>query len=210
MAGSLLAVADGFSVTDVRCSAARSGFAEPELADRHVLVILRRGAFIRRVDGREVLLDATTGYLAAPGLVEQFAHPAAGGDRCGRPGTAAAYRRVAELAQAEMLAEPALGLVEVSRRVGCSPHHLSRVFSRLTGAGLSRYRNRLRVGLALERLGDGEADLAALAADLGFADHAHLTRTIRAHTGRTPTACRDLLRTSEAPAPERSPGARGG
>jgi len=39
----------------------------------------------------------------------------------------------------------------------------------------------------------GEPSLAALAHELGFADHAHLTRTIRAVTGHTPTSCRRLL-----------------
>jgi hypothetical protein len=32
-----------------------------------------------------------------------------------------------------------------------------------------------------------------MAHDLGFSDHAHLTRTIRAATGHTPIACRALL-----------------
>jgi AraC-like DNA-binding protein len=45
---------------------------------------------------------------------------------------------------------------DLARRVSCSPHYLSRVFS------------------------EGERSLAGLAHELGFADHAHLTRTIRA------------------------------
>jgi hypothetical protein len=77
---------------------------------------------------------------------------------------------------------------------GCSPHHLSRVFSQLTGLTVSQYRNRLRVSLALERVAEGEPDLAGLAWDLGFADHAHLTRTVRAATGRTPSSLRAAFR----------------
>ena len=254
--GSLLAAGDGYSVADVRCPAACSGFGAPEQAGHHVLATIRRGAFVRRVNGQDVLLDSTMGYLAAPGTVAQFAHPVAGGDQCtairlspdllaaiaggdphfsvqavpvdaaaelalrrivslarrpdpdralaelvvravaallarrlpgrvgsGRPRTAAEHRRLAELARAAMLADPGVGLIELSRRVGCSPHHLSRVFVTQTGSTLSRYRSRLRVSLALHRLGDGERDLSAMAAELGFADHAHLARTIRAHTG---------------------------
>ena len=42
---------------------------------------------------------------------------------------------------------------------------------------------------------DGDADLAVLAADLGFADQAHLTRAARAETGHTPARLRALLAT---------------
>jgi AraC-like DNA-binding protein len=77
--------------------------------------------------------------------------------------------------------------------VNCSPHHLSRVFSQVTGSSISAYRNRVRVSRALERISQGERGLAGLACELGFADHAHLTRTIRAVTGHTPTGCRGLL-----------------
>jgi AraC-like DNA-binding protein len=111
----------------------------------------------------------------------------------GRPATEAAQRRLLARAREILLAEPRTALVDLGSQVGCSPHHLSRVFSRFTGSGVSRYRNRIRVGLALERLAGGETDIAAVAHDLGFADHAHLTRTIRAMTGYTPTVCRALL-----------------
>ncbi len=39
----------------------------------------------------------------------------------------------------------------------------------------------------------GARSLALLAADLGFADQAHLTRTVREHTGHTPAALRRAL-----------------
>jgi AraC-like DNA-binding protein len=55
---------------------------------------------------------------------------------------------------------------------------------------VSTYRRRLRVRAALERLSGGESDLARLAADAGFADHAHLTREMRALLGTTPSALR--------------------
>jgi AraC-like DNA-binding protein len=80
--------------------------------------------------------------------------------------------------------------------VAVSPHHLSRIFQARTGATVSRYRNRLRVRTALERLAGGERDLAALAADLRFADHAHLVRTLRREVGSAPSELRTLLSTN--------------
>ena len=87
-------------------------------------------------------------------------------------------------------------VVDLARRVGCSPHHLSRVFRRLTGRTISQYRTELRVTHALDRLGGQDPDagtLARIAAETGFADHAHLTRTIRRMIGTTPRTLRAAL-----------------
>ncbi|SFN13588.1 AraC-type DNA-binding protein [Actinomadura madurae] len=84
-------------------------------------------------------------------------------------------------------------LVSLARLLEVSPSHLSRTFRRQTGMSVTRYRNRIRVGRALDRIEQGEQDLSRLAADLGFADHAHLTRTVKAETGRPPVALRRLL-----------------
>jgi AraC-like DNA-binding protein len=89
---------------------------------------------------------------------------------------------------------PRVGLVELARSVAISPHHLSRIFSHCTGESISRYRNRIRVRFALDRLADGEESLAQLAADLGFADQAHLTRVIRSEVNQAPSHLRPLLR----------------
>lgn len=90
------------------------------------------------------------------------------------------------------------GLLPLAAALGVSPYRLSRCFSRELGLPLTRYRNRVRIGRALDRLEQGESSLGALAADLGFADQAHLTRTMRAYLGRTPTALRRLLAPSPA------------
>lgn len=89
----------------------------------------------------------------------------------------------------ELLAErPASTLTEAARALAVSAPHLSRVFRVETDETFSRYRNRVRVHLALERIRDGERSLARLAADLGFADHAHLARTVKQETGMAPRA----------------------
>jgi AraC-like DNA-binding protein len=115
------------------------------------------------------------------------------------PGTAPAARaRDAALAAAacEAIAADhpaARGLFPLAELLGVSPYRLSRGFSRERGMTLTRYRNRVRVSRALERLAAGERSLGVLAADLGFADQAHLTRTVRAELGHTPSALRRLL-----------------
>jgi AraC-like DNA-binding protein len=81
-------------------------------------------------------------------------------------------------------------LVSLARALRVSPAHLSRVFQAETGSSLTRFRNRVRVSRVLARLEAGDADLAAVAGDLGFADQAHLTRTVRATLGTTPARVR--------------------
>jgi AraC-like DNA-binding protein len=85
------------------------------------------------------------------------------------------------------------GLLALAELLRLSPYRLSRAFSREMGVSITRYRNRVRVARALDRLEGGERSLGVLAADLGFADQAHLCRTVREHLGRTPTALRRIL-----------------
>jgi AraC-like DNA-binding protein len=112
----------------------------------------------------------------------------------GRPSTVLTRRRVVDETREALSEDPKADLVELARRVAVSPHHLSRVFKAETGETISRYRNRLRIRLALERLAEGEPRLARLAADLGFADQAHLARVVRQELGVTPSLLREHLK----------------
>ncbi|MDQ7804563.1 helix-turn-helix transcriptional regulator [Amycolatopsis sp. A133] len=110
------------------------------------------------------------------------------------PGHADDRALVARAREAIVAADPAAaGLFPLAESLGVSPYRLSRAFPREVGVSLTRYRNRVRVGRALERLEAGEEELAVLAADLGFADQAHLTRTVREHAGAPPGVVRRLL-----------------
>jgi AraC-like DNA-binding protein len=82
------------------------------------------------------------------------------------------------------------GLFGLAELVGASPYRLSRAFPRELGVSVTKYRNRVRVGRALDQLDRDESSLADVAASLGFADQAHLTRTVRDHVGQTPAALR--------------------
>lgn len=83
-----------------------------------------------------------------------------------------------------------LGLVAIASEVGASPHHLSRVFKAVTGSTLSERRIELRIRSALRHFLEGADDIAAVAVECGFYDHAHLTNTMRKRLGLTPSQLR--------------------
>jgi len=268
--------APGLRVAEVTCPGHGTRWSAPEPVTAFGIVLVRRGAYRRRVRGRESVVDPGTAYLQVPGTEHEIAHPAgadlctsitldpitldpttldptsldaagpdlpsrldpvqldprvglahrlllaradAGADRVTLTDLAAELtgtvlaamsraaagsharegdrrsgdRRLVDAARELMAIDPDRPLPELARRLAVSPYHLSRVFHRVAGVTLSRYRIRLRTNAALERLSEGERGLAALAADLGFADQAHLTRTLRAETGLPPGQVRALL-----------------
>jgi AraC-like DNA-binding protein len=257
---------DGVALADVACSHGAGRGEDDERRTEHGIVFVRRGCFVRSVDGNACVLDPTLAYGANPGQVERIDHPHPGGDDCtylglapglaaslwggdpqlparalpttpaidlehrlllaaagrgadrhelverslalaaltlerddaarvasGRPATQRGRRLLVDDAREALVADPDRSLPELARTLSTSPHHLSRIFRALTGHTISRHRMRLRVRAALERMAGGERDLARLAADVGFADQAHLTRVIRSETGTTPSALRHAL-----------------
>ncbi|SCG18359.1 AraC-type DNA-binding protein [Micromonospora echinofusca] len=164
-----------------------------DLAHRMLIAEFRRG--IDRFEMSERLHRFLDGVL---NLTDARAEPP-GADLARaigrRPATQVAHRRLADRAR-EVLAAGAfsLGLDEVAREVGASPHHLSRVFHRVTGSSLTAYRNRLRVRAVLDTLAEADGrPLRTVAAEHGFADQAHLTRVVRDHVGHPPAHLRRLL-----------------
>jgi AraC-like DNA-binding protein len=83
-----------------------------------------------------------------------------------------------------------IGLAELAAALHVSPFHLARLFRRRTGFSLHVYRLQLRLRTALERVLDGERDLALLACELGFASHSHLTDSFRRSFGVPPSRLR--------------------
>jgi AraC-like DNA-binding protein len=107
------------------------------------------------------------------------------------PGPAAAGR--VDDARTALHTDPELPLAALAALSGWSPWHLSRAFHRATGLTISTYRRRLRVRAALDALTTDEP-LAAIAARTGFADQAHMTRTLRREIDLSPATARRLLR----------------
>jgi AraC-like DNA-binding protein len=143
------------------------------------------------------------GFAGTETVLRLVAAVAGRGQACRRSVGRPSHRRLALAARELLAAKPAsrTSLGAVAHQLGVSPWHLSRVFAREHGVTLTAFRNTLRLQVAMDRLADGETDIARLAGDLGFADHAHLTRTMRAHVGTAPCFVRDLLRSSTALGP---------
>lgn len=77
----------------------------------------------------------------------------------------------------------------IARRLGVSAAHASRELRRTFGMPPVALRRELRSRRARELLASS-LSLPDIAATCGFADQSHLTRVIRAHTGRTPATLR--------------------
>lgn len=102
-----------------------------------------------------------------------------------------APRRVRD-AQQWLAEDPAgaPGPTGLADALGGSRFALCRQFRAATGRSVSAYREDLRLVRAVQRLRDGEADLAALALSLGFSSHSHFTLRFRRRLGRAPAAVR--------------------
>lgn len=140
-----------------------------DLLDRQLARELEAGIAI--ADGLDAKLRALACWLEARATRQRRQAPAA--LRAGR----AAMQLCAEpnvpieaLAQSQHVGRRQLER-DFARHVGTSPRHLAQV-ARLQGVA---------------RKGRGGASLADLAADLGYADQAHMSRTVRQMTGLTPT-----------------------
>lgn len=128
------------------------------------------------IDGLETESRALALALAA------FDAPEAAGVRRHRPTLALVERTRLYLAQHR---DRRVSLAEVGRAVGASPVYLTQVFTRIEGQPLYRYHQNLRLAEAAARLPDAD-DLAALAADLGFASQSQLTNLFRRAYGLPP------------------------
>jgi AraC-like DNA-binding protein len=156
------------------------------LSLRHRFLVSRARAGADAVELSDLAIELATAVLAA--LPVQMIRDEA------RP---RAHERLVDRAREALAAAPSCPLPDLAERLAVSPYHLSRVFHRTTGTTLRRYRIQLRTVAALDRLaGEDSPGLAALAAELGFADQAHLTRTLQAEVGEPPGRLRALLRPS--------------
>ncbi|RAN75116.1 hypothetical protein B5P43_26080 [Bacillus sp. SRB_336] len=150
-----------------------------------MLLGLRHGGGDVPEEAEEVLLDTLACLLGSHVPIRA---------RTPRGGTARQVARVEEAIIGHVGEN--LDVHALAELAGCSPFHLCRIFRGRTGQSLRQFRLQQRLGTALGRLGDGEDDLAALACDVGFSSHSHMTEAFRQSLGVSPSELRADLRNS--------------
>ena len=85
-----------------------------------------------------------------------------------------------------------LSLARIGRAVHCSPFHVSRLVTSVTGVPIHRLLVRHRLRRALDRVLDSEGSLSEIAFATGFSSHSHLTDTFRRELGVAPQQVRRL------------------
>lgn len=86
-----------------------------------------------------------------------------------------------------------VSLTELSELGGVHPGHMARAFKQRFGVSVGAYHRRLRIAEAARRLSRCDEPIARVANATGFADQAHLTRTMKRELGITPAALRREL-----------------
>jgi AraC family transcriptional regulator len=99
--------------------------------------------------------------------------------------------RAVERLRADPCNPPPLALL--ASDAGLSTISFARAFRRQFGCGVGAYVRAERVELAKRALAESNSTVSTIAADLGFADQAHLTRVFRDATGWTPAAFRRAM-----------------
>lgn len=91
-------------------------------------------------------------------------------------------------------ADSRMTVSEMAETVGLSESWFANVFKQTTGKTPLQWQLSRRVGLAQNMLAESDLSVAAIAAQLGFSDQAHLTKTFRQVAGETPAAWRRMRR----------------
>ena len=210
----------GVAITDVTCRQP-PGRGTTDEPSHHAIVFVRRGCFVRRVDGTDHLLDPTRIYCINPGDEQRYDHPHAHGDDCtsmriepgllgslwgddptlpshpitSSPGIDLEHRRL--LAAAHHRDDPA----EIHERtLALAAAALARVDAGRVGSGrpATVRARRALIDAAREALAaDPGLPLVDLARALGVSPH-HLSRTFHAGTGHTIARHRMRLRVRAA------------
>ena len=160
----------------------------------HCDQVLASGARVLNLPAPIDLPRSACGRIADPDLVVRLAErspldASAALLEAWRPGNGGLTDAPDLLARA--LAAPAgAGIQAWALARGVSRTTAYRWFSRIYGVGPRRYRTEARARQAWRMIVDGSMGLAELAATAGYADQAHMSRSIKAFTGRSPAAWR--------------------
>jgi AraC-like DNA-binding protein len=87
---------------------------------------------------------------------------------------------------------PSLKLSKWGEENGLAPWTLSRGFTQVFGISPEGFRARVRARGALRLIRETETSMAIIAAELGFSDQAHMSRSVKQLTGTPPLAWRSV------------------
>jgi AraC-like DNA-binding protein len=96
-----------------------------------------------------------------------------------------------DLLASDLRADRVVRLDAWADAAGVAPSSLSRGFRKAYGVSPQLYRAEQRAIRAARKMRDRKASLAAIAADVGFADQPHMNRTIRRIFGQSPAKLGD-------------------
>ncbi len=212
---------DGVEIADVACRHRRGRGLADEQAGGHAIVFVRRGCFVRSVDGAEQLLDPTLAYCMNPGDEQRYDHPHDHGDDCTSiflaPNVVASLWGGDHALPSKPL--PTSARIDLAHRLllsagrhGADSHELLERAIALTAQALEQAdprrvaagrpsTTRARIAIAdgaREILATSpERSLPELARELAVSPH-HLSRVFRAATGHTVSRHRMRLRARAA------------
>jgi AraC-like DNA-binding protein len=212
---------DGVEVADVACRHPAGTGREPERADVHAVIFVRRGCFVRSADGVAELLDPTTAYCLTPAQELRYDHPHEHGDDCtavfldedlvaslwgGDPQLPLEVLRVTakmDLEHRLMLADARRGadpLDLVERAITIAAETLEQADGPRVAAGrptTERARRRIADEVREALVEDPGRSLRELARVTSVSPH-HLSRVFRTFTGQTISTHRMRLRARDA------------
>ena len=90
-------------------------------------------------------------------------------------------------------------LAEVARIAGVHPMHLAKLFRKRYGYSMGEYVRRERIAWACAQLSRDARTISSIAADAGFSDHAHFTRTFQRIAGCSPSWYRENIGATRRP-----------
>jgi AraC-like DNA-binding protein len=212
---------DGVEIADVACRHPAGHGAAAEHAGSHGVVLVRRGCFVRCVDGVKSLLDPTVAYCTNPGEEERYDHPHARGDDCTWVSldpalVASLWGGEATLPSAPLPVSPRIDIEHrllmasarrnadpdelAERAIGLVTHVLERADQVRVDAGrpsTDRARRAVADGAREALAANPNRSLVDLAREVAVSPH-HLSRVFRTLTGHTVSRHRMRLRTRMA------------
>jgi Helix-turn-helix domain len=153
-----------------------------ELGTEYVGIALKTGVFLPDMPAAAVMDDMRVLPLASPTTFWLE------GYRLALPGFATAEEFVAKLVRSALLSYDAVvGTAAQGRPPGLSQRSVQRHFANIVGLTPNYLQQIARAHQAEQLLQRGQR-AAAVASDLGYTDHAHLTKSLKRILGQTPSS----------------------